>query len=73
MTFAPTKKMSKKRSHVRTTNWIKITARKLAKRVSLQYENGEAVGLSHFATTSGTYKWRKVYNVKTKQKKVTRI
>jgi len=73
MTFAPTKKTSKSRTWRRTTNWIKLSAKKLLNRVSLQYENGEAVGLSHFAKKDWTYKDRRVFSIKTKSKKVTRI
>lgn len=73
MTFAPTKKTSKSRSRTRTTNWIKLSARKLQNRVSLQYENGEAAGLSHFASVNGTYKGRKVFDVKSSKKSVSRI
>lgn len=73
MTFAPKKKVSKTRTRRRTTNWIKLTAKKLLNRVQLQYENGEAVGLAHFAKLDGTYKGRQVFKVKTKKKSVTRI
>lgn len=66
--------MSKSRSRTRTSNWIKLTARKLQNRVQLQYENWEAIALSHFASPiTGMYKGRKVINVRTKNKKVTRI
>ena len=74
MTFAPTKKTSKSRSKTRTTNWIKLSAKKLLNRVSLQFnENKEAMGLSHFAKIDWTYNGRKVYDVKTKSKKITRV
>lgn len=73
MTFAPKKKVSKTRTKRRTTNWIKLSAKKLLNRVQLQYENGEAVGLAHFAKLDGTYKGRQVFKVKTKKKSVTRI
>lgn len=74
MTFAPKKKVSKTRTKRRTTNWIKLSAKKLLNRVQLQYnEAGEAIGLSHFATVDGTYKGRQVFTVKTKKKNVTRI
>ncbi|MDP5039100.1 MAG: hypothetical protein NWP80_01480 [Candidatus Gracilibacteria bacterium] len=77
MTFAPTKKTSKSRSKRRTSNWIKLSARKLLNRVQLQYANGEAVGLAHFARVDGTYgsgdKVRKVFDVKSKKESVTRI
>lgn len=73
MTFAPTKKTSKSRSRKRTSNWVKLQAKKLLNRVSLQYENGEAVGLSHFAKTDGTYKGREVYKVKSSSKNTTRV
>ncbi len=74
MTFAPKKKVSKTRTKRRTTNWIKLSAKKLLNRVQLQYnEAGEAVGMSHFARLDGTYKGRQVFTVKTKKKTVTRI
>lgn len=73
MTFAPKKKTSKSRSNRRTTNWIKLSAKKLLNRVQLQYENNEAVWLAHFAKLDGTYNWRFVYKVKTKSKNITRI
>lgn len=74
MTFAPKKKVSKTRTKRRTTNWIKLSAKKLLNRVQLQYnEAGEAIGLSHFAAVDGTYKGRQVFTVKTKKKNVTRI
>ena len=44
MAFWPKKKTSKSRSRTRTTNWIKLTARKLKNRVML---NAEATGLAH--------------------------
>lgn len=73
MTFAPKKKTSKSRSRTRTTNWIKLSAKKLLNRVQLQYEDGQAVGLSHFAKVDGTYDGRRVFKIKTKKKSVTRI
>jgi len=76
MTFAPTKKTSKSRSRTRTTNWIKLSAKKLQNRVSLQRENWEAVALSHFASPiTGMYKGRKVINVKSadRKKSISRI
>lgn len=73
MTFAPTKKTSKSRSRTRTTNWIKLTARKLENRVNLQYTNSEATGLAHFINQDGTYKGRQVLKVKSKSRKITRI
>jgi ribosomal protein L32 len=53
MTFAPTKKTSKSRSRKRTTNWIKLSAKKLENRVQL---NATKTGLSHFADEKGQYK-----------------
>lgn len=74
MTITPKKKTSKTRTKRRTTNWIKLTAKKLLNRVQLQYnEAGAAVGLSHFATLDGMYKGRQVFKVKSKKKSVTRI
>jgi len=51
--FGPKKKTSKSRSRKRTTNWIKLTSKKLENRVSL---NSEKNGLSHFIAENGTYK-----------------
>lgn len=74
MTFAPKKKTSKTRSKRRTTNWLKLSAKKLLNRVQLQYVNGEAIGLAHFARVDGTYgsNNRVVFKVKSKNN-VTRI
>ncbi|MCK9272049.1 50S ribosomal protein L32 [Candidatus Gracilibacteria bacterium] len=74
MTFSPTKKMSKSRSSRRTSNWTKLTAKKLLDKTSLQYDkDGNATGLSHFASpVTGEYKGRKVIKVG-KTKKVTTI
>ncbi|MDR2411681.1 MAG: 50S ribosomal protein L32 [Candidatus Peribacteria bacterium] len=38
MTFAPKKKTSKSRTNKRTTNWIKLTAKKLKDKVALNKE-----------------------------------
>lgn len=74
MTITPKKKTSKTRTKQRTTNWIKLKAKKLLNRVQLQFnQSGEAIGLSHFATVDGMYKGRQIYKVKAKSKKVTRI
>jgi len=70
MTFAPTKKTSKSRSKKRTSNWIKITAKKLKNRVQL---NASKTGLSHFVDENGQYKWREVVAKKVKTGKTTRI
>ena len=70
MSFAPKKKTSKHRSRQRTTNWIKLTARKLWNRVAL---NAAGNGLSHFADENGMYKGRQVVAAKKSKKKVTRI
>jgi len=70
MAFWPKKKHSKSRSKTRTTNWIKLTARKLKNRVML---NKAENGLSHFIAEDGTYKGRQVITAKTKSKKVTRV
>ena len=70
MAFGPKKKHSKVRSKRRTTNWIKLTARKLYDRVSL---NSEANGISHFADENGMYKGEQVVAPKTKKKKTTRV
>lgn len=74
MTITPKKKTSKTRTKRRTTNWIKLTAKKLLNRVQLQYnEAGDAVGLAHFVKLDGTYKGRQVLKIKSKKKSVTRI
>lgn len=73
MTIVPTKKTSKSRTWRRTTNWIKLSARKLLNRVQLQFEWTEAVWLSHFVRLDWTYKWRQVLKAKSKKKNVTRI
>ena len=38
MTFSPTKKTSKSRSKTRTSNWTKLTAKKLLDKTALQYD-----------------------------------
>ena len=70
MSITPDKKTSKSRTNRRTTNWLKLTARKLLGRVSL---NKEATGLSHFIDENGMYKGNQMIAKKTKSKKVTRI
>ena len=70
MAFGPKKKHSKHRSRQRTTNWIKLTAKKLFNRVSL---NAEGNGLSHFADENGMYKWEQIVAQKISKQKVTRI
>jgi ribosomal protein L32 len=70
MAFGPKKKHSKVRSKRRTSNWVKLTAKKLWNRVSL---NKEATGLSHFADENGMYKGEQVVAQKTKTKKTTRV
>jgi ribosomal protein L32 len=75
MTFSPTKKMSKSRSRTRTTNWSKLTAKKLLDRTSLQYDKeGNSIALSHFASPiTGEYKGKKIISVGKKPKKVTKV
>ena len=70
MSFAPKKKTSKHRSRQRTSNWIKLVAKKLFNRVSL---NAEGNGLSHFADENGIYKGEQITKVKKSKKSVTRI
>jgi ribosomal protein L32 len=70
MAFGPKKKHSKSRSKTRTTNWIQLTARKLANRVSL---NAEKTGLAHFIDENGMYKGEQKIAQKTKKKSTTRI
>ena len=50
MTFWPKKKTSKSRTRTRTTNWIKLSARKLKNRVML---NSTATGLAHMVDENG--------------------
>lgn len=70
MSFAPKKKTSKSRTNTRTTNWIKLMARKLKNRVML---NKEGTGLAHFMAEDGTYNGRTVIKAKIKKANVTRI
>lgn len=70
MSIVPTKKTSKSRSRRRTSNWIKLSARKLWNRVSL---NAERTGLSHFADENGVYKGRQVVKAKKSKTNITRI
>lgn len=70
MAFGPKKKHSKSRSKTRTSNWIKLTAKKLENRVAL---NKEANGLSHYIAEDGTYNGRQVLKIKSKSKVVSRI
>ena len=70
MAFGPKKKHSKVRSKRRTSNWIKLVAKKLRNRVCL---NKEATGLAHFADENGMYKGREVVARKVKKKKTTRV
>lgn len=70
MAFGPTKKTSKSRTRRRTTNWIKLTAKKLKNRVSL---NSEKNGLAFFADENGVYKGEQVLAAKKSKKKITRL
>lgn len=70
MTFGPKKKTSKSRTRRRTSNWIKLVAKKLKDRVML---NAKETGLSHFVDENGIYKWRRVIAKKVKKANVTRI
>lgn len=70
MSFGPKKKHSKSRSRTRTTNWIKLTAKKLKDSVML---NKLGTGLSHFIDENWQYKGKQVLKIKTKSKKVSRI
>ena len=70
MAFWPKKKHSKSRTKTRTTNWIKLTAKKLMDRVML---NKEGTGLAHFADENGMYKGRTVVAPKTKKTNTTRV
>ena len=69
MTFWPKKKTSKSRTRTRTTNWIKLSARKLKNRVIL---NSTATGLAHMVDEHGIYKDRVVV-AKKWAKRTTRI
>ena len=70
MAFGPTKKTSKSRTRQRTSNWIKLTAKKLKNRVMT---NKEWTGLSHFADENGMYKGRQVVVKKAKKSNTTRV
>lgn len=70
MSFAPKKKHSKSRSKTRTSNWIKLTAKKLKDRVML---NKEWTGLAHYVDENGMYNGLQIIAPKNKSKKVTRI
>lgn len=70
MTFWPKKKHSKSRTNKRTTNWIKLTAKKLKDRVML---NKNENGLSHFVAEDGIYNWKKIIFQKTKKSNITRV
>jgi len=70
MSFAPKKKTSKSNTNVRTTNWIKLKAKKLKDRVML---NKDETGLSHFMAEDGTYNGREVVRAKIKKTNTTRI
>ena len=74
MSFAPKKKASKVQTGKRHGKWLELKTRKVLNSVSLQYDaEGNAIGLSHFASSvSGEYKGRKVYSVG-KTKKVTTV
>ena len=70
MAFGPKKKHSKVRSKRRTSNWVKIVAKKLKNRVSL---NATRTGLAHFVDENGMYKGRQVIAPKTKKVNKTRV
>ncbi len=70
MAFGPKKKHSKVRSKRRTSNWVKLVAKKLKNRVML---NSEGTWLSHFIDENGMYKGRQILAKKTKKVSTTRI
>jgi ribosomal protein L32 len=70
MAFWPVKKTSKSRTRRRTSNWIKLMARKLKNRVTL---NATKTWLAHFVDENGMYKGRQVIAPKTKKQNKTRI
>ncbi|MDD2871955.1 MAG: 50S ribosomal protein L32 [Candidatus Gracilibacteria bacterium] len=70
MAIVPTKKTSKSRTNKRTTNWIKLTAKKLKDKVML---NKDENGLAHFMAEDGTYNGRTVIKAKKKKTNTTRI
>lgn len=70
MAFGPKKKHSKVRSKRRTSNWVKLVAKKLKNRVML---NKEWTGLSHFIDENGMYKGKQMISKKTKKQTTTRI
>lgn len=69
MTFWPKKKHSKSRTKTRTTNWIKLTAKKIKNLVML---NKEWTGISHMVDENWVYKGKTVIAKKSKGK-TTRI
>lgn len=70
MAFWPKKKHSKSRSKTRTSNWTKMTAKKLKDRVML---NKDGSALAHFVSEDGTYNGRTVVAPKTKKTNTTRV
>ena len=74
MTFSPKKKTSKSRTNQRTGQWQKLAAKKLLDTTALQYDaEGNAIGLSHFATVDGMYRGRSVYSTAKSTKKITKV
>lgn len=69
MAFWPKKKHSKSRSRTRTTNWIKLTAKKLEARVML---NKEKTWLAHMVDENWMYNGNEIIAKKV-NKKTTRI
>jgi ribosomal protein L32 len=69
MTLSPKKKTSKSRTKRRTTNWIKLTAKKITNKVAL---NKEWTWLAHMVDKTWTYNGRKILSTK-KKWKTTRV
>jgi len=70
MAIVPKKKTSKSRTNRRTTNWIKLSAKKLRDKVAL---NADKTWLSHFINENWIYKWNKIITKKLKKKNITRV
>jgi ribosomal protein L32 len=76
MTFSPPKKASKIQTRQRHGKWLFEKVRKVKNSVVLQYdEQGNAIGLAHFASPiTGMYKGRQVLKKRSGSKnKITTV
>ncbi len=66
MTISPKQQLSKVRGKKRYAAWLHLNAKRLKNLASLQYnEQGDATGLSHFASPiTGEYKGRKIFSIR---------